>query len=195
MNFDAARDMDENMDEEDAFRVAVTRFVNEVGGTAGGDNAGVGVVEATWHAIENYHDLAETAKHQQERIDELESTISKIRDVGEVKSSKEEKIAAFVTYAEQSRDAGQRGVSITPKVMAGVAGIRTRYAYELIDELHEDDRFPWAKDARKVERRADQKEPNKALLIDFHAAEDGVHENAEPLNKFNNADGGQGASA
>lgn len=131
-----------------------------------------------------------------DRVESLEELVSNLRDIGSGQTSKEAKIAALVTYADRVRADDQDRVPITPRTMAGVAGIQKRYAYDLIDELAESDTFPWAFDARDVDATLPGQENRvRALLIDFRFQHAPVQEDAEPLNKFNNAEGAGGASA
>lgn len=129
-------------------------------------------------------DLEDELERKDDRIAELEDLVSRLRDIGSEKTSREEKIVAFVTYADRMRDDRGDKVAVLPKRMRGVAGISERYAYQLIDDLHEDDRFPWLTDA------AADGGTQRALLVDFGYQDEPVQPDAEPLNKFINASTG-----
>jgi len=124
------------------------------------------------------------------RLDQHHQQLSSISDIGSKKTSKEEKIAAIVTFAARKREDIDEKITVPPKDMAGAAGCAKRYAYDLIDELHEDEDYPWASDASKRDVHLEQDKPERGLLIDF--AKTSVQHDGQPLNKFNNETSGNG---
>jgi len=133
--------------------------------------------------------LPEAVASAIERVDELErenerlrSRLDKLGDIGEQKSSKEQKIAAIVTYAEQRRSDGQDALVVKPGTIKGLVDISERYSYTLVDDMI--DEFDWAHDPSKVQRygAVERDAPDKGVLIDF----EGVHGEAVPLSKFIN---------
>lgn len=165
---------------QDALASQVESLVELLGGTLAADD------------VDDRDVLAEL-QELRDRTEQLEDLTSNLQDIGGQKTSKEQKLAALVTYADRIRSDNQDLVGIDPKTMAGVAGVTERYAYTLIDELHSDDAFPWAADARELSRRAPT--DTRALVVDFGYLGKPVQEDAERLNKFINATGGEGASA
>jgi len=134
----------------------------------------------------------------QDDVNDLKSLVEGLRDIGQKKSSKEQKIAAIVTFADNRRKPDQRAVSLLPKDIIGAAGVKQRYAYQLADG---DDGLPseydWVltgKQARQQQYgnlQIDEDRQRKRLVIDF----DRLQRDRESLNKFNNENGGDGESA
>lgn len=143
---------------------------------------------------EDYRDGALTLRDSidgvQEQQERHQQQLASISDIGEKKTSKEEKIAALVTFADRQRDADQEKVGLTTKEMQGATGISRKYAYDLVDQLHADDDYPWASDASQRDVHLEQSTPERGLLIDFSLT--GVQHDGMPLNKFNNEIGGKG---
>ena len=128
-------------------------------------------------------------------------TLDTIADIGDDKTSREEKLGAIIAYANQARDNSSK-VLITPKEIAGATGCSKRYGYDLVDEiggLREDGsggnygegEYPWAavRKARTVPTANGGERKEKGLKIDF----DRVQRDPDALNWFNNGSGGNGS--
>jgi len=126
----------------------------------------------------------------QDQVDQHQQQMTTISDLGEQKTTKEEKIQAIVTFAARQREEIDEKITVPPKSMAGAAGCSKRYAYDLVDELHDDENFPWASDASKRDVHLEQDKPQRGLLIDF--GKTSVQHDGQPLNKFNNETSGNG---
>lgn len=129
------------------------------------------------------HRLEERTDEQAERIEELEASNAALRDIGTTKTSKEEKIAAIISYADNIRDADQSEVAVAAQEIKGAAGVTRRYAYDLIDDVAAE--YPWAtiRDARTQPSSKDggrMIQWKKALAVDFEQ----LHADPEGVNKF-----------
>ena len=147
-----------------------------------GPDEDVDLHEAVTRAVDRVEEL-------EHRLDELEEMKEMLSDVGTQKTSKEEKVAAIVTYASQ-KDGGMRGTVVKPKEIAGIVGVSKRYAYDLIDDIvHGDgehgsltpDGYDWAEEASSFSA-VDKETPERGLAVDFER----LHEDDEALNKFIN---------
>jgi len=129
--------------------------------------------EAVASAIDRVEEL-------EEENEQLRTRLDKLGDIGEQKTSKEQKIAAIVTYADNQRDDDQDAVTVLPKVIKGLVDVRRRYAYDLVDDMVQS--YDWAHDSRELPRygSVEQDTPQKGVVIDF----EGVHGEAVPVNKF-----------
>lgn len=116
----------------------------------------------------------------EQRLDELDQVSDMLADVTDEKTSKDEKIAAVVTYADNTRRDDQPGVTVLPKAVKGVTEVSRRYAYDLVDDMIE--QYAWAHDPGDVDRygAVERDTPQKGVLIDF----EGVHGDPVPVNKF-----------
>lgn len=137
-------------------------------------------------AVDRAVDRVEKLEH---RLDELEDMKEMLSDVGTQKTSKEEKVAAIVTYASQ-KHSGMRGTVVKPKEIAGIVDVSKRYAYDLIDDIvhgdgeHgslKDGGYDWAVEASSFSA-VDKETPERGLAVDFER----LHEDDEALNKFIN---------
>lgn len=133
----------------------------------------------------------------EQRLEELDQVGDILADVGESKSTKEEKVAAIVTYADQ-KSSGLAGTVVKPVEIEGVCGISNRYAYDLIDDMVDgdgadgslsEDGYPWALDASD-NGAVDKDTPDKGVIVDFER----LHDDPEALNKFINGSAATGAA-
>lgn len=133
--------------------------------------------EDLFAAVDETIDRIETVE---QRLDELDDVRDMLADVTDEKTSKEQKIGAIVTYAQNTRRDGQPAVTVLPKSITGVAEVSRRYAYDLVDDLV--NTYEWAHDPAAVERygSVERDRPQKGVLIDF----EGVHGDPVPVNKF-----------
>ena len=94
--------------------------------------------------------------------------LSAIADVGGKKTSKDEKITAIATFAMRKSDANSTKVLVDAGEIQGCVDCSRRYAYDLIDDLAEDDRAEWAslQKAESVPTHKGHREKKKALRVD-----------------------------
>jgi hypothetical protein len=152
------------------------------------------------HAALDHHDaIQEENERLREKLADLDDRVERLGDIGEEKTSKEQKIVAIVTYADNARREGQSVVTMTPENITGAAGVGRRYAYDLVDDMIEGDGeggtvgpegYDWAHDPRDLPRHVEQDTPNKGVAIDF----EGVHGTSVSVNKFTTRSGGQGVA-
>ena len=121
-------------------------------------------------------------------------TLDTIADIGDDKTSREEKLSVIVAYANQARGNSSK-VLITPKEIAGATGCSKRYGYDLVDEIgglredgsgggYDEGKYPWAavRKAQTVPTADGGERKSKGLKIDF----DRVQRDPDALNWFNN---------
>jgi hypothetical protein len=165
-------------------------------------------------AVEDLRDLTgkRTAKTNarmadiERQLDDLQTavashgeTLEMIADVGDDKTSEEEKLGAIVAYANQARGDSSK-VLVTPKEIAGATGCSKRYGYDLVDEIgglredgtgggYDGGEYPWAavRKAQTVPTANGGERKEKGLKIDF----DRVQRDPDALNWFNNGIGGK----
>lgn len=137
--------------------------------------------------VRGVHSALETVESMGDRLEQLEAAnerlrtrLDKLGDIGEQKTSKEEKIATIVTYAHNQRREGQDAVTVLPKVINGLVDVSRRYAYDLVDGMIRE--YDWAHDPANLDRYGSiqKKSPRKGVCIDFA----GVHGEAVSVNKF-----------
>lgn len=109
-----------------------------------------------------------------QRVAELEQQVETITDLSQTKSSKGEKVAAIVQYARnRATDPTADTVVLRPEDIQGVAGVKQRYSYTLIDELPTEYEFFIAKSNAKQygDLEIDKSSQRKALLVDLAQAQ------------------------
>jgi len=117
-----------------------------------------------------------------ERVAAAESTVESVQSIGSEATSKEEKIAQVVAYADNQRAPDQNRLTVLPKTIKGATGVSRRYAYDLAADMIES--YGWALDPRDQPRHVEQDQRQRGVIVDFerlHSA-DGV------VNKFTTGD-------
>jgi regulator of replication initiation timing len=147
--------------------------------------------------VRGVHSALDRVESMQERMADIEaenerlrSRLDKLGDIGAKKTSKPQKIAAIVTYAEQRRSDGQDALVVKPGTIKGLVDISDRYSYTLVDNII--DEYEWAHDPSEVQRYGaiGRAKPDKGVLIDF----EGVHGDPVPLSKLINDSGEKGVA-
>jgi hypothetical protein len=187
--------MDEAMSDDVALRAAFKKLVSEIGDVDVDEE--VGLMEATFRALEAHEEQQWELNEMRRRLAELEPVVDRLDDIGQEKTTKEQKIAAIVTYARNARSRDQERVTVTRQNVQGAAGVSRRYSYDLIDDMINGDGqdgavgpdgFDWALDPREQPRHVEQDVPDTGVLIDFER----LHEDAAAVNKFITRSGGEG---
>ncbi|UIO98877.1 hypothetical protein Hbl1158_10060 [Halobaculum sp. CBA1158] len=179
--------LEEGEIEEDATAYAFEALVSNIGEFDFGRDAGP--VEKTFAALQRIESLEERVDELKHENESIQETVDRLGDIGSNKTSKEQKIAAVVTYADQARETDQSRITVTRKNVKGAAGVSRRYAYDLVDDMIDGDGengtvgpdgFDWALDPAAQSRAIDQDAPTKGVLIDF----DVLHDDPAAVNKF-----------
>lgn len=184
-----ARSIDENVDREQAVQQAVTQFVAELGETT--DDADVGIVESAMHALARVEEMETRIEELEAENAHLRSVVDKLEDIGAEKSTKEQKVAAIVTYADNVAESEEKdAVTVRPTTITGVVNVSRRYAYDLVDDIIQ--RYDWAHDPTEIEQYGslEKDEARKGVLVDI----EGVHGDAAPVNKFTTQFTAEGAA-
>jgi len=202
-NYEAARSMDDAYDEQEATLIAFRKFVTELadveGDVAPDRHAEMGDIETAFRALDEVAALQERVADLEHENQQLRERLDRLGDIGTEKTSKEQKIAAVVTYADNQRRPGQTAVTVAPRNIRGVVDVSERYAYTLVDDMIDGDGeqgtvgpdgYDWAFDPRKSPRRPDADTPDKGVGIDFEVLQD----DPAALSKFINASTGQGVA-
>lgn len=153
----------------------------------------VTIIDAAVAVIDQYQDLEAENQELRGRLAEIENQIDTIQELGTKKTTKEEKIAQLVTYAENQRGAQTDRVALTVKEITGVTGVSRRYAYDLLDDLPS--AYEWLLDRSDVSQygdlEIDKDSQDRALIIDFEQ----LHKDDGAVNKFTTRTTTEGASA
>lgn len=189
-NYEAAQQMDVARDEDEATLVAFRKFVTELADAeeeVGTDrHIEMGPIETTFRALDEIDALRERVAALEAENEQLRERLDRLGDIGEEKTSKEQKIASIVTYADNVRKGEEKAaVTVLPKTITGVADVSRRYAYDLVDDMVRE--YAWAHDPTDVETHLEQGGRQKGVLIDF----EGVHGEPVPVNKFTTETTGQ----
>lgn len=188
-----AKSVDEGAPDDVAFKTGAKWFAHGVGGTE--DDTDVGPAEAWAAALDKIREQARRIDELERRITEHGQQLDKLGDIGEEKTTKEQKIVAVLTFADNIRNPNEQKVVVKPKDIKGVAGCSRRYAYDLVEDMHES--YAWATDNTKRKDRttglsgAESDSPPCGVLIDFDEvahSEDGV------VNKFTTETAGEEAA-
>jgi hypothetical protein len=183
MNRDRAQSVDDGADPEMAFQTGAKWFAHALGETT--DDTDVGPAEAWVAALETIQSQQEQIEALQRQVTDNSQQLDRLGNIGEEPTTKEQKIVAVLQYAENIRNPNESKVVVKPKDIKGATGVSRRYAYDLVDEMH--DSYEWATDNTRREARttglsgAESDSPPCGVLIDFDEvahATDGV------VNKF-----------
>lgn len=181
-DYTGARQADQDLDQDQAESMALRKLLYNLADVEPTD---AGLVEAAARAVDRVDALETENEALRSRLQTVEGELDAVRSIGAEKTSKEEKVAQIVQYAENQRDDASVW-RVTAKEIVGITGVSRRYAYDLIDA---DDGLPaeydWA-----AEREPQSKPTGKdgggtiewknALEIDFEQ----LHTDPESVNKF-----------
>jgi len=121
-----------------------------------------------------------------ERLEELEQQAAALGDIETAKTTKEQKLAAILRFAENKR--GQQAkVAVTADEIQGCVGVSRWYAYDLIDDAAELVDGMRVREATDVQTSTGVEHKNKALLIDCER----VHEDGATVDSFTTRNGGE----
>lgn len=121
-------------------------------------------------------------------VDELEQRLDSLRALDAEQTSKEQKIANVLLYAENKASSGQSKVAVSAQEIKGCVGCSRRYAYDLIEEIADVVVGVHLRDAQCVETGSGVKRKKKALLVDCEA----VHNSSGDMNDFTTGRGDTG---
>ena len=137
--------------------------------------------------IESPAELPDAAAAQHDRFQEyearltaLERQLDRLGDLEREQTTKEQKMAAVLAYADNKRDTGQSTVAVTAAEIKGCVGVSRRYAYELVDAIATDVTGCGLREATTVETSTGTKQKPKAVLVDCEA----VHGDGGRVNSF-----------
>lgn len=102
---------------------------------------------------------------QSERLEQVENRLAQLGTIGQEQTTKEEKFAAILTFAQNKRN-GSAKVSLTPHEIRGCAGVSRRYAYELIETMATAFDGVSVREPTRIRTANGVKQQQKALLID-----------------------------
>jgi len=194
-NYEKARQIESDLQEEQIADLAFRKFINELADTTTDEEQAevedVGLLEATYRGLDRLESLEQSLHELEEENDDLRNRLDKLGDIGQEKTSKEQKVAAIVTYAENSRGNGDEAVTVLPKTIKGLVDVSRRYCYDIVDDMVET--YDWAHDPAEISQygSVEKDTPQKGVCIDF----EGVHGEPVPVNKFTTRSDGQGVSA
>ena len=151
-----------------------------------------GAVRAmTGSEIESVEELPGAGREFRERLEEFEARLDAVErrlerlgDVGQEPTSKEEKFAAVLSFAENKRN-GSAKVALSPQEIKGCTGVSRRYAYELIDEMGQGVDGVEVREERKGQTGNGTECKGKALLVDCEL----VHHTGDGVNSFTTGGG------
>ncbi len=123
-----------------------------------------------------------------ERLDAVEKQLTALGDIGAAKTTKEEKLAAIVTFAQNKGGNQSATVAVTADEIQGCVGVSRRYAYELIDDAAATLDGARVREATDVQTSTGVEHKKKALLVDCES----VHGLDEAVNSFTTPNGGDG---
>lgn len=179
--------LQENALTEGGIEMAALRQL--VWGLADGDSKDYdNLAQGVHNALDNLEALEERIDDLEAENETLRTRLDKLGDIGEQKTSKEQKVAAIVTYAENRRSKDQSALTVKPGTIKGLVDVSRRYAYDLVDDMVAE--YDWAHDPRDFPRHIEQDAPQKGVCIDF----EGVHGEPVPVNKFTTQSGGMGVA-
>lgn len=142
--------------------------------------------------IEAIDELPTAGRSFRRQLEELETTLASLDrrlallgDIEADKSTKEQKIAAVLAFADNKRDVEQSTIAITAHEVKGCVGVSRRYTYDLMEAMADDLDGVSVREAKQVTTSTGGERKKKAILIDCEQ----VHEGTEYVNSFTTGDG------
>lgn len=121
--------------------------------------------------------LEERGQDYEARLTALETQLERLGDIGSEQTTKEQKMAKVLTYANNKRDSGQSTIAVSAPEIKGCVGVSRRYAYELLEEMAKLDHCR-LRESTTVETSTGPTQKSKAVLVDceaVHRDEGGVN--------------------
>lgn len=193
--------LDDDIAAEDAREIALSKLLTRLADIEDKDASNIGLIERAVLAVERVERLEDEIDTLHDRLEEFEHELGRhdeqldaLGDITQQKTTKEQKVAAIVRYADQKRDQNNDAIHVFPREIKGLLDVSQRYAYQLVEDIaaehewaHHHDGYtePSAKDGGKRIRH------KKALELDFA----GNSGESVPLNKFNNGMAIEGGTA
>lgn len=167
--------------------VILRRFVYEIVDSDGD----VDVLTAVQQAADRINNLEESVTGLRGRVAELEEHRDAISDISREKTTKEEKVAPLVTWAQQQASDDEADcVALKMKDIIGCTAVSRPYAYDLIDEFP--DRYDWLHDRDDLTQygdiEIDRSSRSRALVVDLAQ----LHTDESDVNTFTTRTGGTG---
>jgi len=131
------------------------------------------------------HTLGQQIAKYEQRLEQLEARLD-VLDQHTDASTKAEKIAAVLAFAQNKADSGGK-VAVTPAEIRGCTGVSRRYAYDLVDAIAGDVAGVQIREGHQVQTGSGIERKSKALLVDCER----VHELNEAVNQFTTPNGGE----
>lgn len=153
------------------------------------DGRSMGIIEAASRTVDKIGELEQEVNEIRRLVMENSEQLDAFGDIGSEKTSKEQKIAAVVAFANNQKSVDENRVTVLPKEIKGAAGVSRRYSYNLVDDMVNGDGeegavgvdgYSWALDPADQPRRPDQDKPQKGVIVDFEQ----LHEDHGSVNKF-----------
>lgn len=142
--------------------------------------------------IEAIDELPTAGRSFRRQLEEFETTLASLDrrlallgDIEADKSTKDQKIAAVLAFADNKRDAEQSTIAVTAHEVKGCVGVSRRYAYDLMEAMADDLDGVSVREATRVTTGTGEQRKKKAILVDCER----VHEDTEPVNSFTTGGG------
>lgn len=127
-------------------------------------------IDADIDEIGELPDAGQTFNRQlrttEERLDAVEQQLAALGDIGTTKTTKEQKLAAILTFAANKRGNQSSMVTVTANEIQSCTGVSRRYAYELIDEAAEMCAGVRVREATDVQTSTGVEHKKKVLPVD-----------------------------
>lgn len=178
---------------DDLEDVALRKLLFELAEDVDPGDEDVTVIDAALAVVERINSLESENEELRDKMADIQSGVEAIQELGSEKTTKEEKVAQLVSYAQNQLNGRSGRVALTVKEIKGTAGVTRRYAYDLLDDLPEE--YDWLLDRSDVSQygdlQIDKSGQDRALVVDFEL----LHEDDGALNKFTTGNSRKGASA
>lgn len=185
-DYEKARQIEQAVDEQQQLVIAFRKMTKGIADIDPDERQDMGLVETTFRALEEFQQMRERVAFLEGENQEMREMMERFEDIGAEKSSKEQKIAAIVTWAmRQAGDETSDRVAVTARDIIGCTGVTRRYAYDLIDDLPGE--YEWMLDRSDVsqygELEIEKGAQTRAVIVDCEL----LHEDDGAVNKFTTA--------
>lgn len=180
-DYKSARETDQDIPTDAARDVALGKLLYQLADLD--EDEDCGLVEAALRVADRIDGLERELNDLREEVDKQGEVVDALEDITQEKTTKEQKVAAIVRYADQKRDRDNDKMLVEPTEIQGLLDVSRRYSYDLVDSI--DSEYEWARirDGRTQATAKDgggRQRIKKALELDF----EGVHGEPVPVNKF-----------
>jgi hypothetical protein len=182
-DYQAARKQDDEIPLENKQNIALRKLLYQLADLDEEEQDDCGLIEAALRVADRIDSLEDEMDELREQVESQGQVVDMLGDIEQTKTTKEQKVATIVRFADQKRDDDNDVMRVVPQEIRGLLDVSRRYSYDLVDDIAQANEWARIRDGytqASAKNGGGRRRVKKALELDFA----GVHGEAVPVNKF-----------